>query len=177
MLVMTATVDGDGGGSIAREAWGILVGVWLGQRKEWLDAGQAEGLTPPQAMTLMRLSPDDPRSLGDLARHMHCDASYATALADRLEERGFVERRVSATDRRVRELVPTAAGLAAQARLRTAFTRPPDGIDDLSDEDGLALMRVAERLAERADPDVARALGMPYRVPVPPPRPEPAPTP
>jgi MarR family transcriptional regulator, organic hydroperoxide resistance regulator len=55
---------------------------------------------------------------------MHCDASYATALADRLEERGLVERRVSATDRRVRELVPTAEGLAAQKRLRAAFTSP-----------------------------------------------------
>ena len=51
----------------------------------WLGAGQAEGLTPPQAVSLMRLSADDPPSLGELARQMHCDASYATALADRLE--------------------------------------------------------------------------------------------
>jgi len=151
---------GDGACSIAREAWAILVGVSMSQRKVWLDAGQAEGLTPPQAVSLMKLSPDDPSRLGDLAKHMHCDASYATALADRLEERGFVERRVSATDRRVRELVPTAAGVAAQKRLRAAIIAPPPGLDELPEEDQLALMRIAERLAERADPRVAARLGL-----------------
>jgi len=163
LAVMGADTGSGSGPSVAREAWAILVGVSMGQRKMWLEAGQAEGLTPPQAMTLMRLSPEDPRSLGDLAKHMHCDASYATALADRLEERGFVERRVSATDRRVRELVPTPEGVAAQRRLREAFTTPPVGLDDLPEEDQLTLLRIAEHLAERADPEVARALGMPVR--------------
>lgn len=144
-----------------REAWAILVGVALGQRRIWLEAGNELGLTPPQAISLMRLDPANPPRLGDMARHMHCDASYATAIADRLEARGFVERRVSRTDRRVRELVPTPAGLDAQRALRAAFTSPPPGLDDLPDDDQLALMRIAERLAERADPAVAASLGMP----------------
>jgi DNA-binding MarR family transcriptional regulator len=145
----------------AREAWAILVGLSLAQRRVWLEAGAREGLTPPQAISLMRLQPDTPPSLGDLARHMHCDASYATALADRLEERGLVERRVSATDRRVRELVPTAAGVEVQRRLREAFITPPPGLDQLPEEDVEALMRIAERLAESADPEVAASLGIP----------------
>jgi MarR family transcriptional regulator, organic hydroperoxide resistance regulator len=157
--------DTGGGAAMAREAWAILVGVSLSQRQVWLEAGQAEGLTPPQAISLMRLSPEEPRRLGELARGMHCDASYATALADRLEERGFVERRVSATDRRVRELVPTAAGLAAQKRLRAAFTTPPPGLDVLSEDDQLALMRIAECLAGHADPEVAESLGIRRRDP------------
>lgn len=156
---------------IAREAWAILVGLSLAQRRVWLEAGAKEGLTPPQAITLMRLRPDAPPSLGDLARHMHCDASYATALADRLEERRLVERRVSASDRRVRELVPTAEGIAAQERLRAAFTTPPPGLDELSEDDVQALMRIAEKLAEYADPDVAATLGIPLSPPVPAPAP------
>lgn len=149
------------GWTIAREAWAILVGVSLAQRRIWLKAGMDEGLTPPQAISLMRLNPDAPPSLGDLARHMHCDASYATALADRLEERGFVERRVRPADRRVRELVLTAEGLAAQRRLRAAFTTPPPGLDELPEDDQIALMRIARRLADHADPEVAESLGMP----------------
>ncbi|MGD9573185.1 MAG: MarR family winged helix-turn-helix transcriptional regulator [Thermoleophilia bacterium] len=152
-------------GDVAREAWAILVGLSLAQRRVWLEAGAKEGLTPPQAITLMRLRPDTPPSLGDLARHMHCDASYATALADRLEERGLVERRVSASDRRVRELVPTPEGIAAQERLRAAFTTPPPGLDTLSEDDVQALMRIAEKLAEYADPDVAATLGIPLTPP------------
>lgn len=157
----------------AREAWAILVGISLAQRRVWLEAGAREGLTPPQAISLMRLQPDAPPSLGDLARHMHCDASYATALADRLEERGLVERRVSRTDRRVRELVPTAAGVEAQQRLREAFISPPPGLDQLPEEDVEALMRIAERLAEHADPEVAASLGIP--LPASPVEPAPAP--
>jgi DNA-binding MarR family transcriptional regulator len=108
----------------------------------------------------MRLTSEDPPSLGELARHMHCDASYATALADRLEERGLVERRVSARDRRVKELVPTPAGLAAQKRLLEAFTSPPPGLLDLPEEDQRALRRIAGRLAEHSDPEVAARMGI-----------------
>ena len=148
---------------IAQEAWTLLVGVWLAQRSDWLAAGQAEGLTPPQAISLMSLRPGQPPSLGELARHMHCDASYATALADRLEERGFVERRVSATDRRVKELVPTAAGLEAQARLRAAFAAPPSGLLALSEDDQHALHRIALALAEHADPTAGERFGIVMR--------------
>src|SRR3954452_6932076 len=137
------------------EAWAMLVGISMSLRTNWLEAGQAEGLTPPQAMSLMSLRADEPRRLGGPARTMHCDASYATALADRLEERGFVERRPSATDRRVKELVPTRAGLAAQARLKAAYTAPPPGMDEIPVEDQEALLRVARALAARIDPDHA----------------------
>ena len=138
----------------------MLVGVSMSLRGRWLKAGQDEGLTPPQAMSLMSLSADQPRRLGDLARYLHCDASYATALADRLEERGFVERRTSMTDRRVKELVPTPAGLAAQARLRAAFTAPPPGMDDLPLKDQEAMLRVARALAAHTDPELAARFGL-----------------
>ena len=137
------------------EAWAMFVGISLSLRAGWLEAGQAEGLTPPQAMSLMSLRADEPRRIGDLAKTMHCDASYATALADRLEERGFVERRPSATDRRVKELVPTKAGLAAQARLKAAYTAAPPGMEDVPPEDQEALLRVARTLAARIDPEHA----------------------
>ena len=91
---------------------------------------------------------------------MACDASYATALADRLEERGFVERRTSAADRRVKELVPTAAGIAAQERLRAAFTAPPPGLADVPLEDQEAMLRVARALSAQIDPELAARFGL-----------------
>ena len=146
--------------SPGEHAWAALVGVLFSQRRHWLEAGQAEGLTPPQAMALMKVRADAPPSLGELARHIRCDASYATMLADRLEERGFVERRVSETDRRVKELVPTRDGLAAQRRLSEAFTAPPPGLELLGEDDQETLLRIAVFLADHAETDLAASIGI-----------------
>ncbi len=62
------------GADVAAEAWLLLSVALLAQRPVWLAAAQAEGLTPPQAISLMRLDDTAPPSLGDIARHMRCDA-------------------------------------------------------------------------------------------------------
>ena len=131
----------------AREAWAILVGLSLAQRRVWLEAGMREGLTPPQAISLMRLQPDAPPSLGDLARHMHCDASYATALADRLEERGLVERYPDPEDRRGTLLRPTDAGRTAfQEYRRQRDSELAALLEPWPPEDRGALIRLLGRL-------------------------------
>ncbi len=152
-------------GGLVDEAWGLMVGVFMSMRTSWLAAAVAEGLSPPQAITLMRLTPDDPPSLGDLAKHMHCDASYATALADRLEERGLAERRVAAADRRVKELVPTPAGIAARERLRSAYLTGPSGLAELTPEEAEVFHRIATRLSESVDPSLPSQLGLPVSGP------------
>jgi DNA-binding MarR family transcriptional regulator len=148
----------------ASQAWACLVAAVMTQRSVWLAASQQEGLTPPQAMSLMRLDPDDPPRLGDLARFLRCDASQVTSTADRLEERGFAERRTAAGDRRVKELVLTPAGRAAQERLRRAFLAEPDGLTDIPEDDLRVLARVAERLAAGLDAELCRAFGLPVVV-------------
>lgn len=146
---------------LVRRAWVLLGATFMSQRERWLASAHAEGLTPPQAIALMRIQDDAPPSLGSLARYMRCDASQMTATADRLEERGFAERRTSPVDRRVKELVLTDAGRAAQARLRNAFVRPPETFADLADEDLAVLVRVAELLARDANADTRILFGLP----------------
>lgn len=142
-------------------AWAWLAAAFMAQREAWVDASQREGLTPPQAMSLLRLNADDPPRLGDLARFLRCDASQVTSAADRLEERGLAERRTAAGDRRVKELVLTPAGRAAQERLRRAFLRPPPALAALPPEDLEALARVGEALSAGLDGELCRAFGMP----------------
>jgi DNA-binding MarR family transcriptional regulator len=139
--------EGDGRGALAQEAWARLAALFWHKRPEWIEAGAAEGLTPPHAMALMRLRDDAPPLLGDLARDMHCDASYVTAVADRLEERGLATRRASARDRRAKELVLTDAGRATQARLRAAFLAPPPELLELSEDELRALLEIARRVS------------------------------
>jgi DNA-binding MarR family transcriptional regulator len=76
-------------------------------RGDFADLVGEVGLTPLQARTVLWL--EEPSPMRGLARHLDCDASNVTGLADRLEELGVVER-VSGADRRVKLLRLTTRG-------------------------------------------------------------------
>ena len=75
---MSATADPPAS-DLAARAWASLAAAFMSQREAWLSAGQAERLNPPQAMMLMRLDPDAPPRLGDLARFLRCDMNAAAS--------------------------------------------------------------------------------------------------
>jgi DNA-binding MarR family transcriptional regulator len=75
------------------------------------------GLTATQAKVLMQLQPSEALPMRALAERLAYDPSNLTGVADKLEQRGAVERRPDANDRRVKALVITAEGL----RLRDGF--------------------------------------------------------
>lgn len=56
-------------------------------------------------------------SMKDLGARIHCDASFVTAIADMLEERGLARREVDPDDRRIKKLVLTEKGLETRARV------------------------------------------------------------
>ena len=74
----------------------------------------------------------------DLAGRLHCDPSNVTFLADRLEERGLLERRPDPSDRRVKLLALTPAGLAVRMRIvQAAATSSPLARLSLADQQRL----------------------------------------
>jgi DNA-binding MarR family transcriptional regulator len=137
---------------LAEEAWSRLVALFWQRRPVLLRAGMAEGLTPPHMMTLLRLRSDTPPLIGDIARDLQCDASYATALADRLEERGLATRRPSSQDRRAKELVLTEAGRAAQERIRAVMREPPPAFLELASDELRTLAEISRRLSPAGGP-------------------------
>jgi DNA-binding MarR family transcriptional regulator len=91
------------------------------------------GLTMAQAQTLLMISPDEAEPMRDLAGRLGVDPSNLTGLVDRLEDRGLVERRPAAHDRRVKTLALTDAGVDLRGEL---FARALDGAPPAS---GLSL--------------------------------------
>lgn len=73
------------------------------------------GLTAAQAVALRELPV--PCTLRSLAERMHCEASNATFVADRLEEMGLLERRPHPTDRRSKLLHLTPEGAAMRRKV------------------------------------------------------------
>ena len=73
-----------------------------------------------------------PQSQRELARRLHYDPSNINALADSLEERGLVERRADASDRRFRLLALTPEGERLRTMLEARLAQPPLFLDRLT---------------------------------------------
>jgi DNA-binding MarR family transcriptional regulator len=129
----------------AAETWDLVFRLSWVMRERFLELAREFDLSPPQAGALQHLDPAAPVPMGELAGFLHCDASTVTGLVDRLEARGLVERRVSAADRRVKDIVMTRTGLELRDRFRERLRQPPSGFAALSAADRRALQDILSR--------------------------------
>ena len=125
--------------------WSRLFPLFIGKRDSFFRAMGEHGLTPPHGMALTMLV-DGPRRMRDIADQMVCDASYVTAIVDRLEELGLATRQPSATDRRVKEIALTTKGKAAAAEIQGAMSAAPAALGALSEDDLETLETILAKL-------------------------------
>ena len=135
------------------DTWARLLGLFFSRRDALFAELQSLDLTPPHGFALMQLLHGGPTRMRDMAETMACDASYITAVADRLEEQGLAERRSAPDDRRARELVLTPQGIEVARRLDAIFTGTPDVLHLLSNADQDDLVRIVRQLGPVAQPD------------------------
>jgi DNA-binding MarR family transcriptional regulator len=119
--------------ALAAEVWKLMADF---AAANFRNSAQAElmskiGLTPAHFRALSILDPDEPRPMRAMADALCCDASMATWLVDRLEERGLVERRTPRNDRRVKTIVLTQLGITTRQRLRASRYETPGALLDL----------------------------------------------
>jgi DNA-binding MarR family transcriptional regulator len=103
------------------------------------------GLTAAQAVALRELP--EPRTLRALAERMHCEASNATFVADRLETMGLLERRPHPTDRRAKLLHLTPEGAALRKQV-VKHLRVDSPLGRLNEEEQLVLRDLLKRAVE-----------------------------
>jgi DNA-binding MarR family transcriptional regulator len=116
--------------ALATEAWRAIldfIGATAWRRTRIL----AElGLTVNDSRALSTLESDAGRTMRSLADEWSCDASTATWIVDRLEKKGFAERRPDATDRRLRMVFLTPAGVRMREEmLLHMYAAPPELLD------------------------------------------------
>jgi DNA-binding MarR family transcriptional regulator len=135
------------------DTWSRLMGLFFSRRDALFAELQLLDLTPPHGFALMQLLHGGPTRMRDMAETMACDASYITAVADRLEEHGLAERRNALDDRRARELVLTKQGERVARRLEQIFTGVPDALRELPQKDQDTLVRIVRLLGPVAEPE------------------------
>jgi DNA-binding MarR family transcriptional regulator len=127
--------------SIATDAWTLMLDFFfVNARPRMLELWREFDLMPPQQMVLGLL--DEPKPMGELALHMHCDSSNITGIVDRLEERGLVERGAAVGDRRVKLVALTDSGREMHEELVRRRAVPPDEIAALPRADLLKLREI-----------------------------------
>jgi MarR family transcriptional regulator, organic hydroperoxide resistance regulator len=131
---------------LAAQAWRPLARFFFDTVRHRQRILGGEGLTPNDIRALMFLDPSEGRAMSDLAEAWSCDASNATFIVDRLEERRLAERRTVPTDRRVKLVVLTERGAEIRGRVLERFFEPPPELLELSRADLEALREAAARL-------------------------------
>ena len=147
-------MEGSGtGGDVPEElrlTWSRLLSLFIERRDAMFQVLRRHGLTPPHGHALALLL-GGPVRMRDLADVMTCDASYITAVTDRLEELGFAARTPSAGDRRVKEVTLTGKGRRVAEEVRQSFSEPPDALATLSPADRRELARLCALMVPDID--------------------------
>lgn len=128
----------------------LLVGVVARQRRHFENCAAQCDLSPPQATALLHLA--SPVPMRELAERVGCDASNVTGLVDRLEERGLLQRRPLAGDRRIKLLALTEQGSEVRRRLHRRVYDESPLVAALA-PGNRALLRDLLREAAVADPE------------------------
>src|SRR5262245_8635363 len=135
---------------LAAEAWRSMFDFFMLTRPQRDRVLEKLGLTPNDVRALACLA-DAPQgqTMRSLAEAWSCDASNATWMVDRLEQRGLAERRGRPGDRRVKLVVLTPAGAKAKAALLAGMYRPPPELLRLPRTALEALRDAAAQLPQR----------------------------
>ena len=132
-------------GSAGAEAWDLMYDVFKASKPYLETIATAFDITPQQMWALRQLSNERPMAMSELATQLGCDASNVTSIVDKLESRGYVERRSGDRDRRVKALIMTSAGMDLRERIHDRMQQPPPAIDNLDEADQEALCRILRR--------------------------------
>jgi DNA-binding MarR family transcriptional regulator len=131
--------------ALAQEIWRRLFDFFISTRAQRDRVLDRIDLTPNDSKALASLDRQG-KAMGTLAAEWGCDASNATWIVDRLEQRGLAERQAVPGDRRVKLVVLTARGMATRSKVMEEFRRPPPQMLELNRRDLEALRNALSRL-------------------------------
>jgi DNA-binding MarR family transcriptional regulator len=138
----------------ATRAWGLMMSVIMARKDQFPAIAASFGLNPGSMHALLYLDPDAPRSMSALASDWKCDASNVTWLVDRLEEKGYAERRAHPTDRRVRTVALTRKGVRVREQIQAKLHEAPVEFSALSTRE----LEMLARILAKITPDDGAAL-------------------
>ena len=115
------------------------------------------GVAPHDLLALFKL--DGVVTMKELARHMGCDASFVTVIADTLERHGLARREPSQRDRRVKNLVLTSEGVSAKERMMAQLAARMPWCYALDDDERRCLLFLLRKMLDAPGPGASDDAG------------------
>jgi DNA-binding MarR family transcriptional regulator len=114
-----------------------------------VEIAEAHKITLMQALTLCLLEPHQSVPMKSLSTFMSCDPSNITGIVEQLVTEGFVDRKESIHDRRVKTVTITPKGVALRDKFLeiTTSTRLPH-LDALSNDEIEQLISILEKATD-----------------------------
>jgi DNA-binding MarR family transcriptional regulator len=156
-------VGADEATALASQAWSQIARLFISQQHRREEVADSLGLHVSDLIALFHFPPGEPVSQRALAEHWACDPSWVTNRVDRLEQLGYVQRRLSPTDRRVKEVWLTESGEATRQRGMEGFAAAPEVLTDLKLTDLRALAKILAKLDVPDPTRVPSPLAVPSR--------------
>ena len=125
------------------DAMGELIAAFIGKSEQ---IAQRFGV-PAFCLKALHVL-DTSMAMRDLGKHMHCDPSFVTAIADLLEKRGLARREASTADRRIKNLVLTKEGTGLRDKVEREFMAHMPWRVALDDEERACLLSLLRKMIQ-----------------------------
>jgi DNA-binding MarR family transcriptional regulator len=132
---------------------GLLLQVIQLVKQRLHGIAENQDLSVMQLSAFLVLEPAQMVPMSKLSHQLACDASSITGIVDRLETKGFVERRDNPADRRQKMVALTESGAAIRLEIRDAVVALEDARlkPILSSEEQNELKRLLKKILAGSD--------------------------
>ncbi|MFR9797265.1 MarR family winged helix-turn-helix transcriptional regulator [Streptomyces sp. MS06] len=131
---------------LTRQITGLFAAVNRRYAQESEAAAAVHDLTPLQAKAL--LAAGEPVPTRQIADRLHAEPSNVTAIIDRLESRGLIERSPDPADRRIKRVAASGTGRTVAADLRSRMPFAADPLARLTVQQREVLRELLELILE-----------------------------
>ncbi len=131
--------------ALVREVLDLTMALMRDMQGHFQERVQSSGVPAPEVMALWRLREEGAMPMRAMAHCLHVDPSQVTQLVDRLERRGYAERRPHPDDRRVKLVALTPDGDTFLDRLWGRLHEDAPGLASLGHEDLVALRTILRK--------------------------------
>jgi DNA-binding MarR family transcriptional regulator len=95
----------------------LLIRASIVAKQRLMQISEVYDLTPMQALTLCALEPGNAVPMSQISELLACDPSSVTGIIERLSVGSYIERREGSTDRRIKTIRLTDAGIKLRESL------------------------------------------------------------